>query len=169
MEEWKTIEEYPTHRVSNFGRVQNIKTGNVLKGCAIQQTRSRTAYVKICIYNQRVLAAHRLVATTFIPNPENLPQVDHIDGNGLNNHISNLRWCSVSQNEQNRAMQCNNTTGFKGVHKNHKRWQARISLNTKTMCLGTFDTPEEAARAYDAKATEIFGEFAKLNFPPTTV
>ncbi len=93
--------------------------------------------------------------------------VDHHDQDSLNNRRDNLRVASASQNGCNRPKQADNTTGFKGV-KHDKRygiWTAHIKINKKSKHLGTFKSPEEAARAYDAKALELFGEFARLNFP----
>ena len=60
-----------------------------------------------------------------------------------------------------------NKSGFRGVHfhKHNKRWRAQIGYNYKLITIGYYDTPEEAARAYDAKAKELRGEFARLNFP----
>jgi len=92
--------------------------------------------------------------------------VDHIDRNGLNNQRSNLRICTKSQNGISRPAQSNNTSGYKGVtwDKTRKKWKAQIMLNQKGIFIGRFNTPEEAATAYDKKAIEIFGEFAYTNF-----
>lgn len=92
-------------------------------------------------------------------------EVDHRDGNGLDNRRTNLRYASRSQNQANTVFARRNSSGFKGVrrHKYGKLWQARISYENKQMYLGSFFIPEDAARAYDAKATELFGEFARLN------
>jgi len=93
-------------------------------------------------------------------------QVDHTDGNGLNNQKSNLRICTSSQNTGNSKKQSNNTSGYKGVfyHKHSKKYQVQIMKNGKLTACGYFKTKEEAALAYDKKAKELFGEFAKLNF-----
>lgn len=92
---------------------------------------------------------------------------DHIDRDPFNNQKSNLRPATVQQNCFNRSKEANTTSKFKGVSwkKRIHKWQAQIKLNQKNMYLGVFSEPEEAARAYDKKAKELFGEFAVLNFP----
>lgn len=92
---------------------------------------------------------------------------DHIDGDGLNNRRSNLRPATQQQNTRNRSKSATNTSGFKGVCRTPQegKWRARIAVNCSTKFIGLFDSPEEAARAYDAAAIQLHGEFAKLNFP----
>ena len=91
--------------------------------------------------------------------------VDHINHDPLDNHRHNLRLATRSQNAANVGPYANNTSGYKGVDFNQGKWRARITQHGKRHFLGTFDTAEEAARAYDSKALELFGEFASLNFP----
>ena len=100
--------------------------------------------------------------------------VDHRDGDTLNNKRDNLRVSTRSQNCANQKIRRTNTSGFKGVSwkqwrdgRNSGAWAARISVNYKRLHLGYFSTAEEAARAYDAAAQHHFGEFAKLNFAAT--
>ncbi len=90
--------------------------------------------------------------------------VDHIDGNGLNNQKSNLRLATASQQISNRGMHKNNKCGFKGVSTHGNKFRATICFNKHWIYLGAFETAIEAANAYDKKAFELFGEFAKLNF-----
>lgn len=91
--------------------------------------------------------------------------VDHINRNCLDNRKSNLRIASVAQNRVNSRMNSNNTSGYRGVTKRSPtRWEARIKYNQTLIHLGTFKTGEVAAKAYDAKAKELFGDFAQLNF-----
>lgn len=100
-----------------------------------------------------------------ILNPEIGKQVDHINGNKLDNRRENLRICSKAENMRNTNKRRNNTSGFKGVVQSRKgRWVAHITKDYKMIHLGTFTNPKEAAVAYDNKARDIFGEFAKLNF-----
>lgn len=93
-------------------------------------------------------------------------EVDHADGNGLNNQRANLRACSTSENQQNRAS-IRGSSAYKGVlwDKSHGCWKAKIIVDGKRFMLGSFQTEEAAARRYDQAARAHFGEFARLNFP----
>lgn len=95
--------------------------------------------------------------------------VDHKDGNGLDCQRRNMRLATPAQNNFNAPKQRNNKSGFKGVYL-YKRpatfpWRAAIRAEGKYHYLGGHSTAEAAARAYDAKAAELHGEFARLNFP----
>lgn len=90
--------------------------------------------------------------------------VDHRDGNGLNNRRSNLRLATPVEQRRNTKRRSDNTSGFKGVIKQGDAWRARINIgNGRCLHLGYFSTAEEAGRAYDAAAREHFGEFARTN------
>jgi len=106
--------------------------------------------------------AHRII---FLMHHGYLPeQIDHIDGNGLNNDIENLRAANHGQNQHNKGTQKNNTSGFKGVSWDNRtqKWQAQIKLDGKAHHLGRFDTLEAAHEAYKAAATKLHKEFARF-------
>lgn len=90
-------------------------------------------------------------------------EVDHIDGNGLNNTRGNLRKATKTQNGQNSRKRINNTSGFKCVslHKETGKWRARITIDGKSKSLGLFHTPEQAHDARVAAATKYRGEFGR--------
>jgi hypothetical protein len=110
------------------------------------------------IYGSKLL--HRVI----LEAPEGMC-VDHINGDTLDNRRSNLRLATHKQNMQNRKKHnCKNP--YKGVYeKRSGRYTAMIFDNSKLKYLGVFDSAEEAAKVYDARASIIFGEFARLNFP----
>lgn len=91
---------------------------------------------------------------------------DHINRDSLDNRRANLRVVTTSQNKQNSAAHRGSTSKYKGVywHKNRQTWNAGIRHNGKHIHIGTFPTEETAARAYDCKARELFGQFARCNF-----
>lgn len=107
----------------------------------------------------------RILIHRYITNcPKDL-EVDHIDGNRLNNQKSNLRLVSSSQNKMNRGARKDCKSGYKGVSWNTKNnnWNARIKTPTTYKHLGVFTTKEEAAEAYNKAAKFYFGEYAWLN------
>lgn len=94
-------------------------------------------------------------------------EIDHKDGNGLNNQRSNLRLCTRIENQRNSRPMCNKThSRFKGVswNRRHNRWRARVTSDNITISLGCFETEIEAAIAYDQAAKKLHGEFARTNF-----
>jgi hypothetical protein len=93
------------------------------------------------------------------------PRVDHANTDTMDYRRCNLRYATPTQNSVN-AMRVNRD-GYKGVRLrcDGKKWTARIQFDGRGIHLGSFDTPEDAARAYDAKAAELYGDFARLNFP----
>lgn len=105
---------------------------------------------------------------------------DHKDLDTLNNQRGNLRNCTRSQNAINSRVQANSTTKLIGVHRHiskhvlktgdivlsPEKYMAKISLNNKRVYIGVFDTPEQAALAYNQKAIELHGEYARLNQIP---
>lgn len=94
--------------------------------------------------------------------------IDHINGNTLDNRKCNLRKCDMFGNCRNANIYKNNTTGYKGVSFRHGRYLANIKVQYKKISLGTWDTPEEASRAYDIAAIYYFQEFANTNHSKDT-
>jgi hypothetical protein len=94
-------------------------------------------------------------------------QVDHRNGNGLDNQRGNLRWATMAEQRANMGRYTKSLSGFKGVHLDRRtgQWIAQLTHQYRKHYLGVFASPEAAAKAYDNKASELFGDFARLNFP----
>jgi len=156
IEVWTDIRVAPEYMISSFGRVRRKRDEYEPKITFDKGT----GYYRVYL-NGKLYLLHRLLAQAFIPNPEGKPFVDHIDGNPLNNALSNLRWATATENQRNSKKRKDNTSDFRGVsfHKASGKWQAQIYVNGKNNHLGLYDTPEEAAAAYEKAARKEFGEF----------
>ena len=112
-EEWKDIEGFPGYRISNSGRVWSKKLRRCLN---IPESNDKDGYLRIGLWNNNekwMHRVHRLVAVHFIPNPEMKPTVNHKDKNKHNNHVSNLEWHTVAEQNAHRNL---TYKGTKGIH-----------------------------------------------------
>ena len=140
MEIWKTIKDYEQYKVSNLG---NVKRNKILK----QNTRVGYFAVNLCKNGKmKTLQVHRLVAQAFIPNPNNLPQVNHKDGNKKNNKVENLEWCSAKYNVRHAIK-----TGLK----NFKSISKRVNQLKNGIVINTFNSINEIERLYGFGSSNI--------------
>lgn len=111
-------------------------------------------------YRNYTISMHRVIM-----NAAKGQEVDHINGDSLDNRRENLRLADRFGNNQNAHLRKDNTSGYKGVafYKAGNKWIAYIGTGKKLRHLGYFLTAKEAAKAYNQKAKELFGEFAKEN------
>ena len=102
MEEiWKDIKGYEgLYQVSNYGNVKSLNYRNTGKEKLLKSVQYNTGYLCVGLYNKpnKLYLIHRLVAEAFIPNPDNLPCVNHKDEDKTNNHVNNLEWCTQLYN-----------------------------------------------------------------------
>jgi hypothetical protein len=112
---------------------------------------------------QKAFQLHRAIMNITDPKIK----IDHVNHNTLDNTKENLRICSNKENIRNSRSTINSSSIYKGVgwHKATQKWLAKIYCDYKHIHIGIFNDESEAARAYDLKAKELFGEFAYLNFP----
>jgi hypothetical protein len=161
---WAPIEGYEGYEISTKGRVRSYwkrisirRQGGNRAGFdnSIVLTDIPQKYLKLSdggggYYTIRIGGKnellHRIMAKTFLPNPENLTEVDHIDRNRQNYALSNLRWASTSQNRINTPIRKDNKHGSKGIRYRHnkQKWQAYWSIDQKCIFSQYFDTKEEA-------------------------
>jgi hypothetical protein len=159
VETYKKIEGFENYSVSDFGNVRNDNTGKNLKG-----SDNGEGYLKVCLMKHKRRHSkliHKLTAEAFLLNPENKKCIDHIDNNKLNNNLINLRFATHSQNQQNASLSSRNTSGTKGVRWNKKQnnWRAEITINGKTINLGSFLNKDDAINIRVQRAKDEFGEY----------
>lgn len=122
----------------------------------------------ICYQHKKVIYMHRLIMSA--PSHS---EIDHINGNPLDNRRFNLRLATRQENSSNQSKRRYNkgaptSSRYKGVTKGRtQKWEAQIKVRGRRKHLGSFMSEVEAARAYDSAAREYFGDFARPNFPST--
>lgn len=161
MEIWQDIPSYEgKYQASTFGRIRSIKSfggrgrprsGNIIIGSIFKRT---GRYMVKLFYTHKPI--HRLIAITFIPNPENKPQVNHKDGNKLNNHVSNLEWVTGSENLKHAYR-----LGLKQQY-GARNPSARMILETSTGIY--YETIKEAATAFGLPYRKLWERIGKSNF-----
>lgn len=161
IEIWKDIPNYEgIYQVSNFGRVKSlsriillrslypfISKEKILKAGKNSYDYYTVVLSKECV--RKTITTHILVAITFIPNPNNLPDVNHKDSNKLNNNVDNLEWVSKRENMSHRFKNNETTSIYCGVswRKTNKKWASQITFNRKKIHLGLFISEIEAYQA----------------------
>jgi HNH endonuclease/NUMOD4 motif/AP2 domain len=157
IEFWQAIVGYEDYSISTAGRVRNEK-----KNKELRQSTYSCGYYAVYLHGKQFGVA-RLIAQAFIPNPDNLAEVDHINRNKTDNRVDNLRWASRGQQGANRDKF--KEGGYKGVslHKRNNKWIAKIRVNNKHYNLGSYENEHEAALIYNWFALKLHKEFAKIN------
>jgi len=132
---WRSHPDIDRLEVSSFGRVRSVK------GCYYKISPISGGYLQICFYmNGKTVhkLVHRLVAQTFIPNPNNLPQINHKDNDITNNNVSNLEWCTASYNNRYREK-------F-GISNTESQGHPVFAINLTTLEVSRFRSHGEAGR-----------------------
>jgi len=122
-EEWREFQKYNNYEVSNLGKVRNKKTGRILKSVC------NGGYLSVglsCNGKSKTFSVHQLVGLCFIENPENKPQINHIDKNRSNNNVSNLEWCTAAENNIHKCLTLEQKT-----NQNLKIWRIDIISGEK--------------------------------------
>lgn len=151
--------------------VNQFNYSQIQEGVFIKQTIGNNGYICFGLKNKsskKIYSSHRIIAEAFLKDYSEELHVDHIDGNKINNNVSNLRMLTPAENS--RAFQKkrkNSASKYLGVYKKKLktkiRWVTRISFNYKIQHIGVFDTEEEAALAYNQKALELGFAPERLN------
>ena len=134
---FEKVKNYENYSVNEMGIVINNKTGKVLK--QYKHVKRNSGYMSVFLYNKdgrKMFFVHRLVALTFIPNPHNLPQVNHKDENTLNNRVENLEWCDAKYNTcygtlRERASKRNTGEGNPFYGRKHTEKSKRLMSDAK--------------------------------------
>lgn len=151
-EEWRVCEEFPDYEVSDWGRVRNKDTGEVLKPRI-----KLSGYLEYGLFKDKkeyYRLGHRLVGKAFLPNDSKKRTIDHLDENKTNNALTNLQWATDSENNTKKTIRIGKT-GFRGVKKDGVGFQAYLGYTY----LGYFPTAEEAYEMRQAVGRGLFGEF----------
>lgn len=136
--EWRPVVGRPEYKVSSDGRVMGLRD-------VLTPHLGSVGYYEVHLGRGCCRRVHRLVAEAFIPNPDGLACVDHINQDKTDNRVENLRWATHSTNQMNRGAQKNNKTGEKNIHWDTERGSWRLEIQGRI--LGRFPSLGEAIAA----------------------
>ena len=153
--QWKDIVGYENeYQINQFGEIRTLKDSPKLKKYDVlkPQISKRNGYVYQMLYKngkEKLLRVHRLVAMAFLPNPNNLPQVNHKDGNKQNNSVDNLEWCEQSYNMKHaykNGLQIPSENQRKAIINTNKLKQKKVCQIKDGEIINTFSGISEASR-----------------------
>lgn len=170
---WTTVENLSNYEISSKGSIKSKLKNRIMK-----TWKNNSGYSQISLVDDRGITVkwlvHRLVATAFLPNPINLPYVNHKDGNKQNNEVDNLEWCTCSENilharktglnpynfpTKGRKLsgKKKSLSSYHGVSfdKNRGKWIGSLRVNGKNYKQKRFDTELEAAKHYNSLVLEL--------------
>jgi hypothetical protein len=169
----RTLRVYEDGRIyrEKFTTMHSDGRVRTYEGRFIKQSISNQGYWHFCSRNKsskKVYTSHRIIAEAFLKDYSKELQVDHIDGNKLNNHVSNLRMVTHAENLRGFTKKAKNSSNkyvgvFEQKLKTKIRWRTKITFDYKDYHIGVFDTEEEAALAYNQKAKELGFAPERLN------
>ena len=152
IKEWQAIPNFDKYEASIFGQIRNKHTKRILKAMC------SGGYMSVGLMSNGISKTnmvHRLVAQTFIDNPENKPHINHIDKNRSNNNIDNLEWCTASENNIHKCITLEQKT-----NQNLTIWRCDVNTNDKLQMYNSIA---------DAANVRIYGVFNNVSNPETTI
>lgn len=157
LEIWKPLKNYEkSYYISNLGNIKSLdreietRFGKKnIKGKILKPFNNTKGYLKVKLNTNKNYYVHRLVAITFIDNPNNLEIVNHIDNDSLNNCVDNLEWVNSRENACHKFIKYKTSSNYIGVSwdTHYEKWNSYITLNKKRYNLGYFINEKDAYQA----------------------